>query len=168
MLPWSWVTWAARSCSLNFKCSQPDYSFPYCDGGGEGFEGQSLLQYTFRRELKIRVLACFWRFCRKMCCPTKSSLLPLTLIHISLAPLCLAAAAAALRALQQVFLLSGTPPGPLEKQCSVLSNAASLPTLSVGITPGAALAEARGLGLEKLFYMMFSIVIYYGLNVMSY
>lgn len=57
MLPWSWVTWAARSCSLNFKCSQPDYSFPYCDGGGEGFEGQSLLQYTFRRELKIRVLA---------------------------------------------------------------------------------------------------------------
>lgn len=56
MLPWSWVT---RACSLNFKCSQPDYSFPYCDGGGEGFEGQSLLQYTFRRELKIRVFACF-------------------------------------------------------------------------------------------------------------
>lgn len=127
MLPWSWVT---RACSLNFKCSQPDNSFPYCDGGGEGFEGQSLLQYTFQRELKIRVFACFWRFCRKMCCPTKSSLLPLTLIHISLAPLCLAAVAAALRALQQVFLLSGTPPGPLEEQCSVsLMLHCSLPSL---------------------------------------
>lgn len=47
MLLCSWVTQAARPCSLNFKCSQPDYSFPYCDDGGEGFEGQSLLRYTF-------------------------------------------------------------------------------------------------------------------------
>lgn len=86
-------------------------------------------------------------------------MLSLTLIHISLAPLCLAAAAAALRAQQQVFLLSGIPPGPLEGQCSVLSNTAPLSTLSVGIIPGAALAEARGFGLERLFYMMFSIVI---------
>lgn len=37
MLPWFWVTWAVRSCCLNFKCSQPDSS-SYCDGGGEGFQ----------------------------------------------------------------------------------------------------------------------------------
>lgn len=80
-------------------------------------------------ELQIRVFACLWRFCRKMCCPTNSFLLSSILNHISLAPLCLAAAAAALRAQQQVFLLSGTPPGPLEGQRSVLSNTASLPTL---------------------------------------
>lgn len=51
-----------------------------------------------------------------MCSPTNSSLLSLTLIHISLAPLCLTVEAAALTAQQQVFLLSGTPPGPLEEQ----------------------------------------------------
>lgn len=71
------VTQAVRPCNLNFKCSQPDCSFLPCDDGGEGFEGLSLLQYMFKGNYKS-MFACLWRFCRKICCPTNSSLLSLT------------------------------------------------------------------------------------------
>lgn len=80
------------------------------------------------------------------------------LIHISMAPLCLAAAAAALRAQQQVFQLSGTRHGPLEGQCSVLSNTASSLSLC-GHHPWSCLGRRLRVWFGKAFYMMFSIVI---------
>lgn len=55
MPPWPWVTPAVRSC-LDFKCSQPDCSCPYCDGGGEGFQRPTLLLYTFKGSYKSKHL----------------------------------------------------------------------------------------------------------------
>lgn len=128
MLPWFWVTWAVRSCCLNFKRSQPDSSSPYCYGGGKGFQRPVSSTVHLQRELQIRTFARSWRVYRKKgYFPTNSSSLPLSLICIRLAPLCLAAAATALsRALPQVFLLSVTPAGTRKGQCPVPSNATSL------------------------------------------
>lgn len=41
------------------KCFQPDCSFLPCDDGGEGFEGLSLLQYTFKGNYKSECLLAF-------------------------------------------------------------------------------------------------------------
>lgn len=160
MLPWSWVTWAVRFCCLNFKCSQPDSSFPYCDGSGEGFQRPVSSILHLWRALQIRAFARFWKSLQeKRYFPTNSSLLRLTLIHISLAPLCLVAAAPTL----SKGSAAGIP--ALSHSCWTPQSAVSCPlqhhiapTLSVGISPGAVLAEAWGFGLERLFYMMFSIV----------
>lgn len=147
MLPWSWVT---RACSLNFKCSQPDYSFPYCDGGGEGFEGRSLLQYTFRRELKISVCLLL-KILQENVLSYKiffAALNPNSHFFGSSVPGCSSScpqgSAAGIPALRNSSWASG-------RAVLCVSNAASLPTLSVGITLELPWQKPEGLVWRSFF-----------------
>lgn len=96
MLLWSWVTWAVRPCCLSFKCSHPDSSFPYCVMVVKVFKGQSLLSTPSKGVTNQNICSLLKSLQEKRYVPSNSSSLPLTLIHICLAPLCLAAAATAL------------------------------------------------------------------------
>lgn len=164
MLLWFWVTWAVRSCCLNFKCSQPDSSSPYCDGGGEGFQRPVSSTVHLRRELQIRAFACSWRVYRKKgYLPTNSSSLPLSLIRIRLAPLCLAAAATALSRGSAV----GIP--ALSNSCWDPKRAVSCPlqcyiapTLSVGMEPS--WQKPEGLVWKDFFTWCFQLSFNMGLR----
>lgn len=156
-----WVTWAAGCCCLNFKCSQLDSPFPFCNGGGEGFQ-RPIISSTLHLQRELHQNICWlWKSLQeKRHFLTNSSWLPLTLIYVRLAPLCLAAAAAALSR----DSATGSP--ALNISCWAPKRAMSCPlqyyiapALSVGISPGAVLEEAWGFGLERHFYMTFSIII---------
>lgn len=51
LMLYSWVTWSVRSCCLNFQCSQPDSSFPYSGGDGEGLQKPASFLLHLWREL---------------------------------------------------------------------------------------------------------------------
>lgn len=143
MLLRSWVTWAVRSRCLSFKCSQPDSSFPYCVMVVKVFKDQSLLFYAFEGSYKSEHLLALEESTGKKVLPFKlflTALNPNSHLFGSSVPGC-SSDCPQQGPCRQVFLLSVTPAAPLEGQRPVPSNATSRRP-SVGISPGAVLAEA--------------------------
>lgn len=163
MLLLSWVTWAVRPCCLNFKCSQPDSPFLYI-GGGEVFQrpvtNLNTCPWIAYRKKGISLQNPSHTYCGSICnifydsmILSTASWLLLTLFHICLAPLCLAAAAPALcgELCRQVLLFSAAPLGPQDGQCPVPPTPACIQPMDG--SPGAVLAEAGGFGLGELCYI---------------